>query len=282
MKSICFNSEYFNIKDTLECGQFFRFKPFNDGFLVFSLDKCAYCYQTENQTVIECEDGDEEYFCKFFDLKKDYSKIVACAKASGAEILIKAVESGKGIRILNQDEIETLFSFIVSQNNNIPRIKGIIEKLCVSLGEKKRFNNIEYFAFPTIEKMAQAPLELFKSVGLGYRAEYVLSLAKSLKEGLDVKSFSSLETPKLKKELLKIYGVGPKVADCVLFFGYHKTDSFPVDTWIEKVYREDFSGKIKDRAKIAEWFVKRFKENSGYFQQYLFHFKRKNQNDKEN
>ena len=274
MKQIIFSSEFFNVKDTLECGQVFRFTARENGFLVFSGDKCAYAFNQGAHAYIQCEDDDEEYFSEYFDLKRDYSKIYDCAIKARVEILKKAAERGRGIRILNQNKVETLFSFIVSQNNNIPRIKGIIEKLCAGLGEKKTFLGVEYFAFPSVEKMANAPLEFYKSIGLGYRAEYILRLAKDICAGFDIEEFCSLDTVSLKKRLVNIYGVGPKVADCVSLFGFHKSDSFPVDTWIEKVYREDFKGKIKNRAQIAEWFVENYKENSGYFQQYLFHFKR--------
>ncbi len=277
MEKITFNKDYFNIKDTLECGQVFRFKPYKNGYLIFTLDKCAYAYNDGDSAVIECNASDRDYFTNYFDLSRDYSLIFNSALTSGVEILERASKSGKGIRILNQDLTETLFSFVVSQNNNIPRIKGIIEKLCEKLGQRKSAFGMDYFAFPTVENMANATLELYKGIGLGYRAEYILSLAKSIKSGLDINAFSSLATAQIKKELIKIYGVGPKVADCVTFFGYHRSDSFPVDTWIEKVYREDFKGKIKNRAQISEWFVEKFKENSGYFQQYLFHFKRTNE-----
>lgn len=274
MKRIILNSEFFNVKDTLECGQVFRFIPHEKGYLVFSVDKCAYAYNDGDFAYITCEDADTEYFVNYFDLDRDYSKIVNDAILSGVEILIKSLERGRGIRILNQNKVETLFSFIVSQNNNIPRIKGIIEKLCLNLGEKKSFLGMEYFAFPTIEKMANESLDFYKSIGLGYRADYLLSLAKSMKNGLNIDDFCALETKDLKKSLIGIHGVGPKVADCVSLFGYHRSDSFPVDTWIEKVYSQDFKGEIKNRDKISEWFVEQFKENSGYFQQYLFHFKR--------
>ena len=167
-----------------------------------------------------------------------------------------------------------MFSFIVSQNNNIPRIKGILNKLCASLGEKKTFNGIDYYTFPSLEKMAEQDQDFYKGIGLGYRAEYILRLAKDLASGMDVENYISLPVNDLKKQLLKIHGVGPKVADCVALFGYHKSDSFPVDTWIEKVYKQDFNGNLKDRAKIAEWFTTEFKENSGYYQQYLFYYKR--------
>lgn len=269
-----FSAEYFNVKDTLECGQIFRFIPYKDGFKVYSKDKCAYCYNTQKNAVIECDRQDEEYFYNFFDLDRDYSEIYEQAKAQGVDILKKAAEYGKGIRILNQDREETLFSFIVSQNNNIPRIKGIIEKLCLYLGDKKEFMCEEYFSFPKAQKMSERSQEFYKSIGLGYRAEYVRRLAENINNGFNLEDLDKLNTEDLKKALLKIHGVGEKVADCVTLFGFKRSDSFPVDTWIEKVYREDFNGALTDRRKITEYFNERFKEYAGYFQQYLFHHKR--------
>ena len=181
---------------------------------------------------------------------------------------------GKGIRILNQDYTETLFSFIISQNNNIARIKGIIEKLCLALGEKKQFKDIEYHAFPTAKIMAQQSLMFFREIGLGYRAEYIKRLAEDIDIGFDLSLLCDLSTMEIKDALMNIHGVGRKVCDCVTLFGFHRSDSFPVDTWIEKVYKQDFNGTLTDRVKITEWFLSRFKDNSGYYQQYLFHYKR--------
>ena len=274
MKKIIFNNDYFNILDTLDCGQTFRFKPYSQGFIVLSKDKCAYLYAQDNQTVIECLEQDEDYFYNYFDLSRDYAKICESAEKENIPILTSAVKSGKGIRILNQDKEEMLFSFIISQNNNIPRIKGIIDRLCHSLGERKEFLGQEYFAFPTAKEMAEKDLAFYESIGLGYRAKYIKNLADNIANGLDVEKFNDLTTKELKKKLLSIFGVGPKVADCVALFGFHRSDSFPVDTWIEKVYIEDLKGSIKDRAKIADYLVDRFKDNSGYYQQYLFYHKR--------
>ena len=275
MKKIVFNNDYFNILDTLDCGQTFRFKLFFKGFIVLSKDKCAYLYSQDNQTVIECLDQDEEYFYNYFDLSRDYAKICKSAEQENIPILTSAVQSGKGIRILNQDKEEMLFSFIISQNNNIPRIKGIIDRLCHSLGERKEFLGEEYFTFPTANKMAEKDLAFYENIGLGYRAKYIKNLADSIQNGLiKVDDFNNLSTKELKKQLTSIFGVGPKVADCVALFGFHRSDSFPVDTWIEKVYTEDLKGTIKDRAKIADYLVNRFKDNSGYYQQYLFYHKR--------
>jgi len=278
MKSLVFNSEFFNIKDTLDCGQIFRYIPFEKGYKVFSLDKCCYAYTEEDKTVITCNDGDLDYFSEFFDLGRDYKDIHDGAINSGVPILSISAQLGKGIRILNQNKTETLFSFIVSQNNNIPRIKGIIEKLCFSKGEKKCFMGEEYFAFPSAEILAKETTDFFKSIGLGYRAEYIRRLAVEIQNGLDIESLSTLTTTQLKTRLTALYGVGRKVCDCVSLFGFHRSDSFPVDTWIEKVYKEDFGGKLTDREKIAEWFVERFKNNAGYYQQYLFYYKRSLEN----
>ena len=261
IETISFNSEYFNDLSTLDCGQIFRFTKLEQGFMVLSKDKCAIIQTKDAITTIKCRKNDKDYFINFFDLARDYKSICDSAKQ-------------ENVSILNQDKEETLFSFIISQNNNIPRIKGIIEKLCTALGEKKEFLGIEYYSFPTADKMAEMDLSFYQSIGLGYRARYILNLAQMLNNGLKLDEFCSLSTPNLRKKLTSILGVGNKVADCVILFGYHKTDSFPVDTWIDKVYHQDFLGEQKDRIKIAEELTKRFGENAGYYQQYLFYHKR--------
>ncbi len=280
MEKVIFDGEYFSVKDTLECGQVFRFCVHQKGYLVYSVDKCAYAYNDNDLAVIECQEEDVEYFKNYFDIERDYQKIVLSAQNEDVNILREASTLGKGIRILNQNTEETLFSFIISQNNNIPRIKGIIEKLCTALGEKKVFNGQTYFAFPKAEEMAKMPLDFFCSIGLGYRASYIKKLSESIVSGLDISGYREYKTEQLKKKLIEIYGVGPKVADCVSLFGFHRSDSFPVDTWIEKVYVQDFMGKEKNRNKITEYFTNRFKDKSGYCQQYLFHYKRKLETDK--
>ncbi len=274
IEKIVFDSEYFDALSTLDCGQIFRFTKIDNGYLVLSKDKGAIIYTQNNKTTIECYTQDKEYFTNFFDLDRDYKTICESAKKENISILSSAIDNAKGIRILNQDKEETLFSFIISQNNNIPRIKGIIEKLCKGLGEKREFCGIEYYAFPTAQKMAETDLQFYQEIGLGYRARYIKNLAEMLNNGLNLDNFSSLSTKELRKELTSILGVGTKVADCAILFGYHKSDSFPVDTWIEKVYIEDFKGTLKDRTKIADELSKRFNENAGYYQQYLFYHKR--------
>ena len=272
MQVIKFDSKFFNPKDTLECGQIFRYKPFKDGYLVFSQDKCCYLYENNGITFIESENP--AYFENYFDLHSDYQSIYDKVSAFGNDFLSQALEYGKGIRILKQDKVETALSFIISQNNNISRIKSIIEKLCESLGEKYYFMGEVCYSFPKIKDMATKDKEFYRSLGLGYRDAYVLEFSKKLNGGFDMEELASLETLPLEKALTNIYGIGKKVADCILLFAYGRSDCFPVDTWIEKLYHENFSGTIKDRAKISNELVTKFGNLSGYVQQYVFHYKR--------
>ncbi len=272
MKKLIYDSEFFDIKDTLECGQIFRFKPFKDGYLIFSLGNACYAYKSGDKTVVETDD--EEYFYKFFDLGEDYSRIFGYAMQCDFDVVKKSASAGKGIRILRQDPEEMLYSFIISQNNNIPRIKGIIEKTCSALGDRKEFMGEEYYAFPSSEKLAEKDEKFYSELGYGYRAGYMTAVSKAMTEGFKIDD--SLPTAMLKAKLLTLKGVGPKVADCISLFGYHRTDSFPVDTWIEKLYVEDFGGTEKDRKKITEYFQNLFGEYSGYVQQYVFFYKRGN------
>ena len=268
-----FDSEYFNAEHTLECGQIFRFERRADGYIVYSSDKACLIKDEGNKVTFECEDGD--YFYKFFDLGRDYKEIVDAAKSFNIPLLSRSAEKCKGLRILNQNREEVIYSFIISQNNNIPRIKGIIEKICKGLGQKKNFGAECYYSFPTSAELSKAPVEFYKSIGAGYRDIYLSETSKRIaSEGIE--RLENLDAEALKKELLTYKGVGPKVADCISLFGFGKTESFPVDTWLEKVYRDDFDGTLQDRNKICAYFTELFKEYSGYVQQYLFYGKRLN------
>ncbi|MDY5820044.1 MAG: DNA glycosylase [Candidatus Borkfalkiaceae bacterium] len=275
MTKIITEEEFFNVKDTLECGQIFRFKPFEKGYLVFSKDRACYACNENGKAIIECKTDDEEYFRNFFDLSRDYSSIYSRAKKSEYDIVSLAAEAGKGIRILNQDKTETLFSFLTSQNNRIPRIKSIIERTCAARGVKNSFSGEEYYSFPLPKELFDENVGFYNGLGYGYRSDFIRSTAKRLIENADeLDKMTALSTKELKESLMSFKGVGPKVADCVSLFAYHKTDAFPVDTWIEKLYREDFNGAEKNRNKINEFFVNTFGEDSGYIQQYVFYYKR--------
>lgn len=274
LKTISVKNEYFSVVDTLECGQIFRyFRLENGDYLVLSANKSAILSEKDGLVYITFNKNDQEYFNNYFDFSTDYSQIYSRAISSKYPILISSAKAGKGIRILKQNTEEMLYSFLISQNNNIPRIKKSINYICEKLGEKQEICGNFYYTFPTTSQILTKNEQFYKEAGLGYRAEYILILANQIKNGL-LQEISGLSQEQIKSRLLKIKGIGEKVADCVLLFGLNKTASFPVDTWIEKIYKEDFNGNLTNRNKITEFFINEFGVDSGYFQQYLFYFKR--------
>ncbi|MEG2413984.1 MAG: DNA glycosylase [Clostridia bacterium] len=259
----------FDIRHILECGQIFRYKKLDDKtWQVFSLDKTCVVIQDENCARILSDDKD--YFSNYFDLQTDYGKIKS--QLSALPFMADAIEFGHGIRILRQDKWEMLISFIISANNHIPRIKAIIERLCQRLGENKG----DFFAFPTPQAMASVDESFYASIGAGYRAKYLAETAKAVANGFDMLSVCDMDGLCGNKKLCQLLGVGPKVADCILLFGYHKLDVFPVDTWIKKVYRDTVGDSGENNAQIRKKLLQIYGELAGYAQQYLFFNKREN------
>ena len=273
MKEFLCASEYFDPEQTLACGQTFRFERCGGGYFVVSADRACLVWREGNETHVRCEGRDEEYFHDYFDLGRDYAAVVSRAVRRGIPVLAAAAEAGKGIRMLRQDPEEMIFTAIQTQNNHIPRIRAIVARLSESLGEARDFSGIRYHSFPKAADLAQKDEAFFRAAGAGYRAAYLAETARAVaRDG--VERLFPLKTEDLRRELVKYKGIGEKVADCIALFGFARGDAFPVDTWIEKVYREDFGGSLTDRHKIAEDFRGEFGEDGGIVQQYLFHYKR--------
>lgn len=252
----------FNIKHIVECGQMFRYKKHENGYLVYAGDK---------QMVVNCHKGTSIIFCddvnfaiNYFDLHTNYDKIKQ--HLISYSFLKKPIQKVYGIRILRQQPLEMIISFIISANNNIPRIKKTIEQICENYGT----NMGDYYAFPTLTQLATIPVEFFKSVGAGYRDKYLVETIKALSSGFDIERLYSLDAKSARNELTKLMGVGRKVADCILLFGYGKTDVFPTDTWITKVYNENFKKSLPPN-NVSQEMQKIFGHYSGYAQQYLFY-----------
>ncbi len=261
------DTKNFNVRDTLECGQIFRYKQLGENsFGVYSQDKYA-VLTTEGDTVTVQSD-DCEYFADFFDLQTDYAEKVQRIKGYGS-VMNKCAEMGKGIRILNQNLYEMIICFIISANNNIKRIQLIVERLCSAIGSPTAYGN----AFPTAEQMAEKDETFYSSIGAGYRAKYLAETSKHL-VNYNFDALCKMSTQDARKELLTFLGVGPKVADCILLFGMHRGDVFPVDTWIKKVYHAYFEHGHKD-GEISSFFCNLFGEDAGLCQQYLFYCQRK-------
>lgn len=264
-KITIFDTSDFNIEHILECGQVFRYKKLNNCYEVYTLNHKATIFSQKPITIC-CDD--EKYFEKYFDLDRDYAKIKLALKKDG--LLCKAIDFGYGIRILNQGKIEAIIGFMISANNNIPRIKQILENICREYGT----NMGDYYAFPTLEQLSTIPLEFFTNIKCGYRDKYLYETIQMLKN-IDLDYLDTLSTDELKQQLMKLKGVGSKVADCIMLYGFHRTDVFPTDTWIKKVYVDFCKGSTNESEKVVRsYFVNRYRELSGYAQQYLFYNKR--------
>lgn len=264
----------FDVTDTLECGQIFRYRKLNESaYEVFSQNKYAQLVTTPECVEVYTTDGD--YFADFLDLQTDYSQKVSRISAM-SPIMNQAAQCGKGIRILRQNLTEMIFCFIISANNNIKRIQQIVERLCCELGEQTPYG----YAFPTVQKLADAPVEFYKSIGAGYRDKYLKHTAQKLLT-FDLESLTKLPTAEARKVLLTFEGVGPKVADCILLFGMRRGDVFPVDTWLKKVYHNYFEQGHKD-SELSTFFCNLFGDDAGLCQQYLFYFQRKYRQNDEN
>lgn len=255
----------FNPQHILECGQIFRFIKNGEEWTVFSGKNVAKIRENDKNYAIFSTNAC--YFANFFDFETDYAAIKNSLKAD--PILAKCIPFGEGIRILRGDPFEIIISFVISQNNNIKRIQKIIERLCEA-GEEIKFDGAVYHAFPTAQCLAEKPFKFFASLGAGYRDKFLYKITRELK-GIDLNEKATLSTKELRKWLISLSGVGPKVADCILLFGFGRMDVFPVDTWVEQVYNTLFFEGKKNREQIALYFVNRFGDLSGYAQQYLFY-----------
>lgn len=270
----------FNLTHTFDCGQCFRWNAQEDGSYVgVAGGKAVRMRNRGEEIVIEnCSKEDYDSFWKhYLDMERDYGKIKEAVSIN--DIMKTAVEFGGGIRILRQDFFEALMSYIVSQNNSIPNIKRVVERICASYGNEIDFEGKTYYSFPTPETLAALEEKDFRALGAGFRDRYLVGAARLVAEGaLSCETLYAMPTEEARRELMKIKGVGNKVCDCVMLFALGKFDLFPTDTWINQVMGESFGTDGVKSAKSAGESM--FGEYSGFAQQYLFYWKRQTTIDK--
>jgi len=282
-KWILENENTFELKHIFDCGQCFRWKENLDGSYTGIFGNNVINVKKEANKIIFkgiTEDDISKICTKYFDLNRDYQKIKKDL-SNIDEYMKESIEFGHGIRILNQDLWETIISFIISANNNIPRIKGIIERISYKYGKKITYNNEEYYTFPTPEELSKASIEDLRKLGLGFRDKRVYETTKMIAEGkVDLEELrNEKDFEKVRDILLSLPGVGPKVADCILLFSDLKRfEAFPIDVWVRRVMNELYikyedEGKVNKRImeKIAQ---EKFGDLAGLAQQYLFFWKR--------
>ena len=289
-KLVLKNQPNFELKDIFECGQCFRWKKeIDDSYTGIVKIGVLNVSKSKNDVTIKGyidDNQDLKSFCKeYFDLDEDYLKIQKNISKND-KTMKEAIKFGNGIRILNQDPWEMLISFIISAANNIPRISKCINNISKEYGKKiivpnniknKLFNfenDEEYYLFPTPKQLIKSNENALRACNLGFRDKYVYNATKIVfNNEIDLNKLQEKDYHDAKKELVKIAGVGSKVADCILLFSMHKKEAFPVDTWIKKIMNEVYV-ESKNVKRINEYAEDKWGEYAGIAQQYLFYYKR--------
>jgi len=275
----------FELKDIFECGQCFRWNEQEDSSYTGIIKDGIINVKKENGVIIftgMCNGKLKEIVEEYFDLNRDYEQIKK-ELSNIDEYLKTSIEYGKGIRILNQDLWETIISFIISANNNIPRIKGIIERLSQKYGNEIEWKGQKYYTFPSCEQLKDVTVQDYRNLGLGFRDIRLYETTQMiLNKEVDLEKLrNNPNTQEVRNELLKLSGVGPKVADCILLFSDLKRfDVFPIDVWVRRVMNDLYIKEVDEtkvsKAKIEKLAEEKFGNLKGLAQQYLFYWRREN------
>lgn len=277
------NIKSFELVDIFDCGQCFRWNKQEDGSYTGVFKGNVMNVQKQGDTVIfkgMCTGDIKEIVKEYFDLNRDYEKLKEELSKIDNNIKV-SIEYGKGIRILNQDLWEMIISYIISANNNIPRIKGIIERMSKKYGKEIEWNGEKYYTFPTIEELKDVTVEDYRNLGTGFRDIRLYETVKMISDG-KIKLDELQENPdthEVREQLLTLSGVGPKVADCILLFSTLKRfEVFPIDVWVRRVMN-DLYIKNEDETKVNKKEIQKialdkFGNLAGLAQQYLFYWKR--------
>ncbi len=251
-----------------DCGQTFRFEKSERGMSGIAMGKRIYVETTGENLVIypTTQDEMQSVWTDYFDLDFSYTELERGFE--GDEVLKRTLTCCSGMRLLNQEPFETLISFIVSQNNHIPRIKKIVAGICREFGTHIGEND---YAFPTREQLSRATVQDMKELGVGYRADYIVNTVNMLGQ-MNVHAIFEMDYFSAKGALQELSGVGPKVADCVLLFAFKKKNAFPKDVWIKRVLSEYYDFTPKNDRELVAFANEKFGEYGGIAQQYLFHY----------
>jgi len=260
-----------SLSDCLTCGQAFRWKPRGSGFSGVALGHAVYAEMNEDTLSLSgIGNDDAEAFAQYFDLGRDYGAIKE--QYAQDEYLRQGMAYAPGMRVLRQPPFETLISFIISANNNVRRITGIIESLCTRYGAPMDGG----CDFPTPETLAALAEEDLNACGTGYRARYIIETSRMVADGFDLNATSRRPFMEARRELTALPGVGQKVADCVALYGMGFMESFPADVWMRRVLCDLYGYKGKNDMDMRTFVDEMFGRHAGIAQQYLFHYARNN------
>lgn len=277
---ILFIGEHIDLDVVFNCGQCFRFTKDEKGYVGVVNGRAVRIRQTEAGIGITADSSEEPFWREYFDMGISYGDIEKHFAKDG--IMKDTLGCAKGMRLLNQDPFETIITFIISANNNVGRIRGIVEKICKYCAKALVFEGKEYYAFPTPDELAKLTEEELRELGAGYRAGYIRETAGQIAAGYDLDRFYEMDYKTAKAELTKLKGIGPKVADCILLFAYKKKNAFPLDVWMKRVLKELYGFVPKNECEAECFAEERFGGYAGIAQQYLFHYMRTGKGDTKN
>ncbi len=272
----------FSLKYTLESGQSFRWNLVKDAYYGVVEEQILKIHQRHDTLIIgSSKQQDETSFTShlrhYLDLERELANILSAVKVD--DYIERAINKFWGMRILNQELWETIASFILSQNNNIARIRGIIRRLAERFGERLELDGYVDYTFPTPHILADAGIDEIFSCGTGYRAKYLWNSANNIVNGkLVLDNLKQMQYNDAKQELMKLEGVGEKVADCICLFSLGHLTALPVDVWIKRIFESIYLRKRATYREIQEFARNYFGQYVGYAQQYLFHYAQNQQN----
>jgi N-glycosylase/DNA lyase len=279
MKEIEIDVDCFNLKYTLECGQCFRWKYIDGYYIGVIKDRIIKIKQDNNKLYIK-SDNDyelEKVVKDYFQLEKDY-KAIEERISKKDKYVEKAVKNTSGLRHLKQDFFETIISYIISANNNIPRISKSVNEISRRFGKEIEFEGEKYYLFPNPEQLKNVTVDQYRECGVGFRDKYIYNTVKKINnKEIDLDNMQKMNTVELRNMLLTLMGIGPKVADCILLFSCSRQEVFPVDVWVERVMNKlYFEGKEASKKEILNYASKNFGSDAGIIQQHLFYNIREN------
>lgn len=270
----------FNLHDTVTCGQIFRFfEELDNSYTIILSDRVVNLKMDNNYLIIDSNDMNniENIIKKYLDLDFDYDKLnkeIISIDSSNKYL----VDSCSGLKMINEPRFELIISYILSANNGVPQIRNSLNMIAEKYGEKVLFRDKEYYLFPSVDKLKNVSIEDYRTCKVGFRDKYIYEIVSKINnKEFDIDGIDNMNSDDALIYLMNNKGIGEKVASCILLFGYHRFDVFPIDTWVKKYMKEKYNlEKVKD---IREYMKNKYNDNCGLVIQYIFHYNR-NKSDK--
>ena len=256
----------FDLDSTITCGQIFRYEQIDNGYIVILKDRVVSLVKENNYILVESnkEDNLKEVIYDYLDLNTDYDKII-----SDLNKMDNKLKCNKGLKMIHQYPLETIISYIISQNNRVPSIAKSLNLLSQCYGEKVIFKNKEYYLFPSIDELKKLSIEDFRNCKVGFRDKYLYNIVNS---DIDINIINNKSTIEALDYLMDYNGIGLKVASCILLFAYKRYDVFPIDTWVKKYMLDEYG--IEGEKNIKKFAKEKYGNYSGLAIQYMFNSKR--------